>query len=1263
MRRGPNENIGLGFTSHDCDRALATAGGDIKVAARLLYKLGVIHAEERGASMLKAAGPVRPVGIASSNADIDISSHLDFELKGGIENVERYIAPNVETARLFWDQNHPRNIITRKARPSKMEKKLEEGRGINRSASNHRSFVDGNLITVNNEVSGYTKHSICGTKTGSYCCCGNSRSELERYGPGITNHFKLYKWLGCTMFLIGLINLPLILLNLYDVREEEFVIRDISDFTIGNLGQVVENGTLAIQDDVQRALIHELFCGNDSYLMSHISNMRGECSWNINELATLYVRVDVFCCMLFLFAYFLLKRGENLEEKQMDKTNIQVHNFAVRLDGIPLDTSASELKAYIEEHSDGGLVRSVDIAEDSAALIKLWTKRGRLLKRMAMAQSAIAFLLDVGGSRRDVNNAIRQRNNLLSQIRNVQREQEKLPRGNCAIRAYVVFRTSAGKRSIMNKFPKRRGNGCCRCPSFIRATCNCLIKIITFGIGCCRKKTVPRFRNEFKIRVSEPEDPSTIVWENLQHRWCKCFSRRGKDRGCLNRCMRDRATRRVISLVSSMLVVLVCVSLSFGLKYYQNSKLEDYTMDKYKCNDFNTNDHIKTMKEKLYNPVDLAPRMCTPDYTGSEESDEDIKQLECYCVRNFWTRCCVSFLDIEGIQNIFFIKYMLSILVSIFLAGSSIAIKKILHHLTYFEKHNTEGKRFRALSVRLFALNFLNTALVTLFMPISKFEGKAPENSSFIGKLMLRERFRQWGDDLFTVAWYRAQGPLLIYIALIFTVTPYASAFAWRCKRRWQLRKLVNSSVSPGGDLALFHQTQLNEAGLGPEFPIYYRLADLFTVIFLSLMYGAGLGLLYFISAMAVFFTYWADKYLFLRYYRIPPQYSIDIFRPLTSLLPWGLALHSVTSAYIYSGYQIFPYDSIEYFTGKEDANYESIVNAIQTNHQDGTFIGFHNAEDGNSLAGGKTFYEQCDAITKDYTSDFKDNLLTMKFILNIPRVVWNILAPRKFTSPLAAVFIGIIALKIIHINIKVLRAFWKRYCGCLDRFISSVLFCCADNEDAQTIRKRGDDVIIECSFCGTKNYVPAKKASLHVSCSNCGQTLPKLSVKYDEEKESKVDIDKKKLKQKKIRQGRLSVIVPGTDGKECLLELQGRLPGEPIWKFSIDSAVKAKRLIGLDGYHIMHNPTYQRKFNTYRLGKSRPQKLKKSATMRRTLSWMASSKRRAAGSNEDEQMTWQLLHTAQALIPGGDEMYAYIPDTRCCGCFNSSDSCYFCCL
>ena len=56
--------------------------------------------------------------------------------------------------------------------------------------------------------------------------------------------------------------------------------------------------------------------------------------------------------------------------------------------------------------------------------------------------------------------------------------------------------------------------------------------------------------------------------------------------------------------------------------------------------------------------------------------------------------------------------------------------------------------------------------------------------------------------------------------------------------------------------------------------------------MFTCLAFASGMPLMLPIAAFSFILAYWVDKWLFLRFYRIPPQYGVELGTTHTSRIP-----------------------------------------------------------------------------------------------------------------------------------------------------------------------------------------------------------------------------------------------------------------------------------------------------------------------------------------------------------------------------------------
>lgn len=67
------------------------------------------------------------------------------------------------------------------------------------------------------------------------------------------------------------------------------------------------------------------------------------------------------------------------------------------------------------------------------------------------------------------------------------------------------------------------------------------------------------------------------------------------------------------------------------------------------------------------------------------------------------------------------------------------------------------------------------------------------------------------------------------------------------------------------------------------------------------MFYSSGMPMLYFISTLQYIATYWVDKFLFLRFYRTPPRYGMEMSEVVRRSMVVAIFIHFAIGFYMYS--------------------------------------------------------------------------------------------------------------------------------------------------------------------------------------------------------------------------------------------------------------------------------------------------------------------------------------------------------------------------
>lgn len=157
--------------------------------------------------------------------------------------------------------------------------------------------------------------------------------------------------------------------------------------------------------------------------------------------------------------------------------------------------------------------------------------------------------------------------------------------------------------------------------------------------------------------------------------------------------------------------------------------------------------------------------------------------------------------------------------------------------------------------------------------------------------------------DEFNARWYLVIGSALGYTIFFQIFTPHIPmlvAFLWRGAQRFIDRRFsFNERVTKQAV-----QSDYEELYTGPEFILQVRFAQFLCTIFVTMTYSSGLPGLYAISFVSLVCTYWIDKLLLLRFYRLTDGYSQHLSSRIVKLAPLAILIHSLFGFMIFS----YPY-------------------------------------------------------------------------------------------------------------------------------------------------------------------------------------------------------------------------------------------------------------------------------------------------------------------------------------------------------------------
>jgi len=359
--------------------------------------------------------------------------------------------------------------------------------------------------------------------------------------------------------------------------------------------------------------------------------------------------------------------------------------------------------------------------------------------------------------------------------------------------------------------------------------------------------------NGMRLIVQPAPPPSTVKWENMGVGWKEKLLRRS--------------------------VAIFCALFLLGVSF-----LATYTSVRYRqefSSQLSIGCEIKDDISHVQQIFDILQNGDAAQAKALNENDYNI--LECLCKSLDYKETLKAIVNTNSPCFEFWKNYGLmtsyTIAATFIVAIVNQIIEILIQKLGSFEKHNALVDMELSVAKRTFIALFLNTAIVILVV-----------NADFGVEVIGQSTFKD-----FTTGWYTSVGIqiMLTMIFNAFTMHLYrvGSFLFFKCRKRH------NNS---------FSQRELNELYLGPVFHLSLRTAQILSVIFVTMLYSSGIPALYPIACGSFLLFYWIDKYLFLRFYRTPPNYSNKLNRWASSILWWAAFLHMCFAVWMYSAEGIF---------------------------------------------------------------------------------------------------------------------------------------------------------------------------------------------------------------------------------------------------------------------------------------------------------------------------------------------------------------------
>ncbi|GAQ81334.1 hypothetical protein KFL_000770270 [Klebsormidium nitens] len=260
---------------------------------------------------------------------------------------------------------------------------------------------------------------------------------------------------------------------------------------------------------------------------------------------------------------------------------------------------------------------------------------------------------------------------------------------------------------------------------------------------------------------------------------------------------------------------------------------------------------------------------CFCKTTGLSAAVNDALGLGSYC-RRYWLNVTLT--------------YVFKALAVVTATVINTILYAVMPWLSSLERHHLLTAQEAATAEKLFITQLLNCAVIgtLVYAHIAGLSRGKVTNWFFNGLY----------ED-FDTAWYSAVGSTLVITLTVQIVVPFineALGVAWAWGKRWLWAK------------SQLIQSDLNKLMEGLEFTLADRYGQLLTLIFVAMVFSAGIPILHLILTAAIHIIYWVDKITLLRLSRTPAQYDDTMTNAFLATLPWAAWIHCAVAVWMYGG-------------------------------------------------------------------------------------------------------------------------------------------------------------------------------------------------------------------------------------------------------------------------------------------------------------------------------------------------------------------------
>lgn len=116
-------------------------------------------------------------------------------------------------------------------------------------------------------------------------------------------------------------------------------------------------------------------------------------------------------------------------------------------------------------------------------------------------------------------------------------------------------------------------------------------------------------------------------------------------------------------------------------------------------------------------------------------------------------------------------------------------------------------------------------------------------------------------------------------------------------------------------------QSEYENIYIGPEFLLENRLGQVLAIFWMTFFIMPAIPTVCMVNVLSLFFMYWIDKFLLLRFYRSPKSINDELISNFVHKFKWALFVHAILGTFMLSNQNILSSDTYIHTNVIEESN------------------------------------------------------------------------------------------------------------------------------------------------------------------------------------------------------------------------------------------------------------------------------------------------------------------------------------------------------